>query len=146
VQLFGPGVKKPGDVVQEQTNFVSASAGTSGGTFVALTGETVAVTPQNAAHPIRVEAFGQALFANPGTSGIRLSRGTVANTNLFGNAGGLARSDTTSTGGTTVPTSLVGYDLPNVITAVTYAVQGFSGNGTMTYGGNTQLVAREIMI
>jgi hypothetical protein len=57
-KLFGPGVKKPGDSVQEITSFISASATTGSAAFVALTGQNMTIAVQNAANLIRVDASG----------------------------------------------------------------------------------------
>jgi hypothetical protein len=90
VQMFGPGVKRPGDTVQEVANFVSATASTTSATFVALTGENVSIIPQSAANVIRVEASGSLNLPTNGSGNtaingsVQLSRGTTANTNLFG--------------------------------------------------------------
>jgi hypothetical protein len=153
VQLFGPGVKRPGDTVQEATNFVSASAGTTSATFVALTGESVSIAPSSAANLIRAEASGSLQLPTNGSGNItingsvQLSRGTTANTGLFGSLATLSDFGNNSTLSMTVPSFVFGYDLPNTASSVTYAVQGRTNSlTTLTYGGNAQLSAREIQI
>jgi hypothetical protein len=79
---------------------------------------------------------------NSGAGNLRLSRGTTANTNLVGNGASAAARDTTT--GFINPAALVGYDLPNVTGNQTYAVQGAAT--TLSFGGNTQIVAKEIQI
>jgi hypothetical protein len=140
-QLFGPGVKRPGDTVQEVTSFVSASAATSSATYVALTNENVTIAVTSAANLVRAEAFGkltEGATINVGL--VRLSRGTVANTNLFGN-----EAEIFGLNGV-MPSALFGYDQPNAAGSITYAVQGQTSFGILIYGGNTQLKVREIAI
>lgn len=153
VQLFGPGIKKPGDLIQEQTATISSADTTSSATFVALTNNRILIAPSSAANLIRVEATGAVvagLSPNPGAAvsiQTRLSRGVTAATNLFGNIS--IASYTVTSGFSTIGSQAYnfGYDLPNTTSSTTYAVQGnVNVSGPMTYGGSTQLVAREIQI
>jgi hypothetical protein len=148
VQLFGPGVKRPGDTVQEVGAGVASGSSTSSSTFVALSSQTITIPIVSAANLIRAEAYGDLAAASSNTgcgANTRLSRGTVANTNLIGNAGNVSRFDFSN--GLNGQTALFGYDLPNTIGNVTYAVQGQLTAGTgLTYGGPSQIAAREIQI
>jgi hypothetical protein len=152
VQMFGPGVKRPGDTVQEVANFVSATASTTSATFVALTGENVSIIPQSAANVIRVEASGSLNLPTNGSGNtaingsVQLSRGTTANTNLFGSLATLSDFGGNSSLSMQVPSFVFGYDVPNTVSSVTYAVQGKTNSlTTLTYGGATQMAAREVM-
>jgi hypothetical protein len=144
VGLFGPGVKKPGDVVQSVSNKVVAAATTSSTTFVALTGETVVIPVQSAANKIEVQAFGTLAETGGFVATAQLSRGTVANTNLIGNTNAINVAAANSQ----VGSALYADDFPNTTGNVTYAVQGniSSGAQTLTYGGNAQLSAKEIQV
>jgi hypothetical protein len=148
IALFGPGVKRPGDVVQEVSTTVAGPATTGSASFVALSGMNVAIPLASAANLIRAEAYGSlnnSSVASLGTtSNVRLSRGMTANTNLFGN-GSQAGSSATATIilGTG---ALTGYDLPNVSGSVTYAVQGSISNGGTLNFNTVQISAREIQI
>lgn len=147
VQLFGPGIKRPGDTVQEVSALFAGPALTSSTTFVPLA--TTSLTALAAADVIRVEAFGQIGQNTNGvgaaTVNLKLSRGNVANTNLFGpnNQLGNTIANSASSGNLAV----VGYDLPNTAGSVTYAVQGNVSVGTATLSfSNGQFVLREIFI
>ena len=141
VQLIGPGVKRPGDVGQTVSNFVAGQASTASATFVALSGETVAITPSSAANVIRVESVGALSINTVGAAVIQLSRGTTANTGLFG------CTNTNSPGSALfAPASVLGYDTPNTTSAQTYAVQGKTTAGTLSYGGGTIIAATELQI
>jgi hypothetical protein len=148
VQLFGPGVKRPGDTVQEVAVGVASGSSTSSGTFVALSSQNVTIPVVSAANLIRAEAYGDLQVASSNTgcgANTRLSRGTTANTNLIGNVGNVSRSDFSN--GLSGQTALLGYDLPNTTGNVAYAVQGQLTAGTgLTYGGSSQIAAREIQI
>jgi hypothetical protein len=144
-QLFGPGVKKPGDPVNEVSAFDSGAPNTTSGTYVALTGKTVVITVQSAANVIRVEASGKISNTAGETGLIRLSRGTTAATNMFGSESevgvfGCGGCNSFSAG------HAVGYDVPNTTGNVTYAVQGFVVGGQLTFGSSTEMIAREIQI
>jgi hypothetical protein len=147
VQLFGPGIKRPGDTVQEASALFAGPASTSSTTFVPLA--TTSLTALAAADVIRVESFGQigqnTNGAGAATVNLKLSRGNVANTNLFGpnNQLGNTIANSASSGNL----ALVGYDLPNTAGSVTYAVQGNVSVGTATLSfSNGQFVLREIFI
>jgi hypothetical protein len=151
VQLFGPGVKKPGDVVQEKGTVVSSADTTSSATFVALTNNQISVTPQSAPNLLRLETIGTSSIPDHAsgvvvTANVQLSRGVVAATGLFGMTGKLVVSSTTaSTGPIASVASIVGYDIPGA--AATYAVQAnITGGFTLTYGGNTYIGVKEIQI
>ncbi len=151
-------VKRPGDTVQEVTNRVTGGATTTSATYVALTNENVTISVQSAANLIRVEAAGT--MAMPDLNGstfisivskVTLSRGAVANTNLFGCIGVAHFSYgqiTNTQAGAYPPVSLFGYDVPNLAGNVTYAVQGqISGGFILTYSSDAaQFAAREIQI
>ncbi len=90
IALFGPGVKRPGDTVQELYNKLTGSPTTTSATFVALTSQNAAISPQAAANLIRIEGMGSVGIGQSGVNQsidakISLSRGTTANTNLLGN-------------------------------------------------------------
>ena len=156
VQLFGPGVKKPGDVVQEITSVVTSGSTISGSTFAALSGQTVTISPQSPANLVRVEANGS--LTGPAATGtgqtttatVQLSTGTVANTGLLGAAVTNQMSlfgAGASQGGLVTPAYLAAYSFPNTTSATTFAVQGRAsgGGGSGTYGGASQLIVKEIM-
>jgi hypothetical protein len=152
VQLFGPGVKRPGDTVQEVTNSVSGSASTTSATFVALAGENVSIIPSSASNLIRAEASGSLNLPTNGSGNIaingsvQLSRGTTANTNLFGSLATLSDFGGNSSLSMQAPSFVFGYDVPNTVSSVTYTVQGKTNSlTTLTYGGSAQIAAREIM-
>jgi hypothetical protein len=151
VQLFGPGVKRPGDTVQEVSNLVGGTATTTSASYVALTGQNVTISVQSAANVVRVEAMVSQTI--PGAVNqtfspfMRLSRGTVANTNLVGGEATIQEVASGSGGvqmNLTVP--LLGYDAPNTTGSITYAVQGKINSGTLTVNSGSQLAAREIQI
>jgi hypothetical protein len=147
IQLFGPGQKKPGDAVQEVFSAISSSDATSSASFVAFGNNRITITPSSAANLIRVDSFGTiALSNNPASANIMLSNGVVANTGLFGNISTLNNPAATSFPGFGASAALVGYNLPNTTSSVTYAVQGRISAFTLTYGGTTQMSAREIFV
>lgn len=139
VQLFGPGIKKAGDVVQER--FVSTGAVATGSTPIATADAvpqitdgdqymSLSITPSSAANVIQVESNGYfaanansltvvaALFqgAGPGASSTGFQYTGVANA-VFGIHVG--------------PVSL----LPNSTSSVTYSLRAGAASNTTTFNG-----------
>src|SRR5215467_226329 len=137
-QAFGPGQKKPGDVVQEFGTISVLAQTTTSSTFVQLTnGQSLTTTPQSAANIIRIDTMGALQNTNGSqVNEIQISRGTVANTNMIGNIGintGPAVANFAS------QAACAAYDAPNTNSSITYAIQGriLTAAGTLTYGGAT---------
>lgn len=148
VQLFGPGIKKPGDILQTRyaTNNTPAAA-TS--TTKVQTSLSVSISPSSAMNLVRVSATGpmtcetlnQAVLA-------QLSRGTGPT--LIGNFNG---SGNTITGGGFVdtPATLLALDAPQTVSATTYVVFVW-GTAAGTYDWNrsttfsSAIEAQEVMV
>lgn len=120
IKLFGPGMKKPGDVVQ--TVYVSATttATVSASTTKVATAVTGSISPTSAVNLVRVTAMGAVEFAPGGattTAGItQLYRGT---TTAIGN---LSTVSNTSGVITNMPVSLFVLDNPATVSATSYTV------------------------
>ena len=114
VQLFGPGVKKPGDVVQRlfSTNSTSYSATTS---YAAATNFNQAITPTSAANPVFVHA--EANYQTTANDGSNAQIGRTSCSNLVGNNAVLSGS-TVVIG--MAPVSAI--DSPNTTSSVTYVL------------------------
>jgi hypothetical protein len=128
VQLFGPGVKRPGDVVQKITATTTTAPTVSSTTYAVFTGQNATITPVSAANLIYVRVSGSMTLSGGNDAVIQLSRGTVANTNIFG-----SQAANTSAANQGVPAVVEGYDQPNTVSATTYAVQGKSNSGTVSF-------------
>ena len=138
-KLFGPGQKKPGDVVQEFTSSPGGSPTTTSGTFVVLTSQTVSITPQSAANLIRLDVIsnigiGQTATGQSVNGNVSLSRGTTNNSGLIGTAqlNSLNEAGAGATIGTNVSIPLLAFDLPNTTSAQNYALQGNVNIGTLS--------------
>jgi hypothetical protein len=146
VQLFGGGIKLPGDVVQTKSFLGGAQAVTTSATFVA-TNSTVNITPLSAANAIRFITFG----CPTTTSGyatsplVRMYYGTGGAPNTP--VGPLAQIVGS---GIALPTSLMGFDRPNTIATLTYTVKIASDSVQAFYyssGGATNWIeVEEIMV
>lgn len=127
IQAFGPGIKKPGDVVQIASSSTTTAGTTSSATFAALsTSPSVTITPTSAANPIKISTSGT-LGSNNGnaTYGLQLQRGST----LIGNPILTFLANSTATG----IMSFLAFDLPNAASAQTYSFQGKSGSGLLNY-------------
>ena len=128
IQLFGPGINKPGAIVQVVSNSTTTQGTTSSATFAALaTGQTQAIVPTSAANPIRI--FGTGTIAPTVaavTMGLQLARGA----SLIGNPISLVYS---ASNANIAPVTLMTYDLPNTISSTTYGYQGKTTSGTLQY-------------
>jgi len=151
VQLFGPGIKRPGDTVQELYNKLAGTPTTTSATFVALTSQNAAISPQSAANLIRIEGMGSVGIGQSGVNQsidakISLSRGTTANTNLLGNPSinHLDEAGGGATIGTNVTIPFFAYDTPNTTASTTYAIQATNSLGLTTTFSNGSMVLREI--
>jgi hypothetical protein len=144
VQLFGPGVKKPGDTVQEIANLINAQATTTNSSFVALSSMSTTISIMSAANLIRVEASADMVCGTSQQSSVRLSRGTTNNTNMIGSVNLVAGASAAISG----TSSLAAYDMPNTTGSQAYVVQGKTTGGTLVYGNSSQvqMTAREIQI
>jgi hypothetical protein len=140
MQLFQAGsVPLPGQPVQSNSSVISAASTTSSATYVALTSQQISITPTSSANVIAVTANGSVTQSTGQTNSLRLSRGTTAATNLIGN-------EAVANNLSTVSMTLSAYDFPATMSAQTYAVQGKTTAGTLTYSNTpTFILAQEIM-
>lgn len=132
VQLFGPGLKKPGDVVQT-VSVTSASSTSVSSTAKVATSLAKSITPTSEANLVMVSAVGQLTdttnsIASAGSATLWRGTGTtqIGNTNTVG-SNGLSNAYS-------VPVSLLAIDLPTSTSAVQYGVYIALENGTATVG------------
>lgn len=135
VQLFGPGVKKPGDVVQifPRTATTTGASATNTTTKTA-SANTITVSPSSAANLIALDARGSANVNNAnGPCLWQISRGSgptlIGDQPLMYSAG---------TGGVYGPATNAALDNPSTTSAVTYTVYFWTNVATMTVGYNVQ--------
>lgn len=136
LQLFGPGIKKPGEVVQRV--YVTSSTPTSTtATAFAATVPSASITPSSAANLVSMEAKGSAtapgglafvqvqIFRNPGASAACT---TGVGANLIGQPGASNNAST----------DVGGLDAPATTSQQTYAVcqKSIGGGGTIVYCNN----------
>jgi hypothetical protein len=142
IQLFGPGIKKPGDVVQTVWGTNNAAFSTSSSSFQ-TTNTSLLIAPTSSMNLVFVAAkgtieavIGQAAVAN-------IFRGSTA-------IGGRSGILTVAGGDTIVPLSLDALDAPESTSSQTYTVKLVS-DGTHTavwgvFGWTTTIRADEIMV
>ena len=125
VQLFGPGIKKPGDVVQVQFLTTTTVGTVTNVAFTALTNTpTLAITPTSAANLIEVFTQGTYTTSNGGQSnGLRIVRG---GSTVIGNP---ISASTGTSSSVIAPASIFAYDVTNSTSSQTYTFQGFAGGG-----------------
>lgn len=113
IQLFGPGIKKPGDIVQEVWGSATTSTNTTSSAFSA-SGLSASITPTSAANLISARADGNATVANTATQlQAELRRGTSTRV-------GLAAQWNASTNFNFGVLSLLGLDAPGTTSSTTY--------------------------
>jgi hypothetical protein len=142
VQLFGPGIKKPGDVIQT-VRPLPISTQTTLGTTQTQTGITASITPSSAANVIEVSSNVNVTGGAGANAIVQLSRGTTPT--LFGVAGSFTCA------GQTCPTPVDGVDVPNTTSATAYYVFGKSAGTNVivndvanTYAPTSTIILREI--
>ncbi len=120
IQMFGPGVKKPGDIVQTQTVLSTTQGSSASATYVALSGPTLSITPTNAANLVDVCCYGTGNSNGTNVCGLQLLRGATAIGNQTASA---------LTNGAYQTMIVTAYDLPNSTSSVTYSLQGKNSSG-----------------
>lgn len=122
-QLFGPGIKKPGEIVQ--TLYSTTTTDTTGsGTAGVYTATTSAqsVTPHSAADIFRVVANGNLTQNAPASPvGYAIFRASGASPACTTMVGGLIGVNSTA-GGAETSASIVRFDEPNTTGQITYAL------------------------
>ena len=127
LQVLGPGISKPGEIVQGPiTNSSTTAATTTSATFAALTsGQTQAITPTSTVNLIRITTFGTIQQSASGNAFIQIARGST----LIGNPTELGVTVNSAT-----PLSLTVLDAPGTpISLQTYGYQGKTSAGTLSY-------------
>lgn len=146
VQLFGPGIKKPGDVMQSVSP-TPITTMTNLQTTQTQSAVTASITPTSAANVIEANCFCSILLGLNGAAVLQFSRGTSPT--LFGSAAfvGSASSPVFS-----LQASVYGIDIPNTTSSTTYYIYGQTTvnsnatvNGVGTYNPSSVIVLKEIM-
>lgn len=143
LQLFGPGIPKPGDVVQTVSNSTTTVGSTTSATFVALTsGQTQAITPTSSVNIIRITYSGTVSNTASANTSLQVARGVtlIGVPLLYSTTAGIATA-VFSAGATLL-------DAPGVTTSTTYGFQGKTGAGTFSYpftASGAYLELQEIM-
>lgn len=153
MQLMGPGVHKPGDIIR---TFVLNNATPNGsvGATVTITGLTTSVSPLSAANLFLVRAHGTGNGSGNGNNtNLRVARSnaSTAPSNLFGNTG-TAECAFNGSGSMAVITTMVaeGMDQPNTTNSTPYSAYVFGAGGAWlpTLSGTSpsgEMVIQEIM-
>ena len=126
LQLFGPGIKKPGDVVQV-AYAQSTTPATANSTAKVATTTTVSITPTSTVNFIEVTADGS--YTNSGGVASQSSNATICR-----GACTIVSNVCSNYQGTTIllstPCHLYAFDAPGVVTATSYTVNVWNGVGT----------------
>jgi hypothetical protein len=142
VQLFGPGVKKPGDTVQEIfPKVISGQTAVSGAAPPpTATSITNSITPTSKINAIEVIASVNWSPDASDTAIFQLTRNSTST--YFGNLS--YQTGVSGFGGGT--DTLIGIDAPAAVTSVTYTVYGGSnGSAFVNANGTSTIKIREIM-
>jgi hypothetical protein len=119
LQLFGPGVKKPGDVVQDIYS-ATTTPGTNANNTTTLTAfatsPSISITPSSSPNLVRVTTRGTASASAAASCQISLARGTTPI--------GALQAIISSTANFPMPIALDVIDAPGVATSTTYSFYG----------------------
>jgi hypothetical protein len=143
IQMFGPGVKRPGENVQTVYSNTTSSGTVTSASFAAISpSPTITLTKTSAVNPIRVNWSGTNQTVNGVASVIRVVRGlTVQVGNPVSIGGG-------SIAVNEFPIGQQAWDPPATPTGVTYTFQAKSASGTVTFPSSStgaQMTLDEIM-
>lgn len=139
LQVMGPGIKKPGEVVQVSTVGTTTAVSTANAAFTNLAGNTISITPAATPNPIRLTIQGTFLTTGAAQVGFRWARGGVTP------VGNSVSSDVTASAGQVISNIL--YDLPGAGT-ITYQVQAKTSANSVAFpaaGIGAFFEAQEIM-
>jgi hypothetical protein len=148
VQMFGPGIKKPGDVVQIVYGVNVTGTSTTSSTFQ-ITGTVLSITPTSAANLVNAQVLGFLYTGtNVGTEAVaQLARSNASSgpSNLFGNIAATYTGGSINAGASA---ALDGLDAPNTTSATQYSVYlKTNGTGTGTWlGGFTTGTQSSMML
>lgn len=140
LQVFGPGIKKPGETVQLVTTSSTSASTVTSTSFVAI-GPTLTITPTSAANLVQVDT--QGTLSN-GSSGITIGLQIVRGSTLLGNP----IAPVNSTVGFAYPVYMSVLDSPGSASLLTYGTQGKTTSGTLSYppaSSGVSLTLRELM-
>lgn len=147
IQLFGPGIKRPGDLVQTMYSNTSTSVTVSNSTTPTQTALSVTITPTSPANVVKIGAFSSMYLTTAASSGTaRISRGTGPT--YIGTSGVLLNNSATTLG---LLASMLAFDIAKTTSAITYYIYiALSAATTNTCGfpdGSNQgdIVAEEFM-
>lgn len=139
VQVFGPGVKRPGEIVASWSSSITAGTSISSSTPVASS-ITISVTLTSAANITRVTA--NTTMRNVGGTGLALGQlGRSGTPTLFGNLTYINSSSTNIA-------TWNGSDVPNTLSSITYNVYAWqtAGNNLLFCDGGFTVCTNEIMV
>ena len=147
IVLFGPGHKKPGDVVQKLASTFTASATATSATKVATT-TALSITPTSAINPVRVHAEGHLQSPSSATTSVAHAQiGRNASTNLVGTtATSYQTNGSANTQAVASVASMTAFDDPQASASQTYTVYIWSNTSTTTWLGTLDSVAQQSYI
>jgi hypothetical protein len=147
VQLFGPGIKKPGDVVSIAYGATSTSTSVSSSTKT-QTNLSCVIAPTSTPNLVMVDASGSVTCATSSGIAAQLSRGTGPT--LFGTCSTVNTNVSTNVAAS-IPCALAGVDAPGTTSATTYSVYvwvyigGSASSWLGQTGASSSIRAQEIM-
>lgn len=130
-QTFGPGIRRPGEVVQTRFNATTTVGTTVSPTFATLSNtQTLTITPTSAANFIRVSAAGT--IGNTTAAQIMFLQ-LLRNGSAIGNP--IEEAISNGTGFIVTPSIILMYDNPNLAagSGAIYTFQGKTSSGTLQY-------------
>lgn len=144
IQLFGPGIKKPGDVIQTVLASTASAVTQANGTIV--TNLTTTITPTSTPNLIQAWASGPLANTASGTAATVTVGLKRDGSTSFGSNGA---TQYTQNGLTSATGTMIGIDAPASVSSKTYAVYltsaGAGATGSFPYTGTAIIILNEIM-
>lgn len=146
IQLFGPGIKKPGDALQATLSTNStADTGTASTAYVNNSSSAGSITPTSAINLVLVNFSATLTATGANFAYCRVIRGTAGSVQI-----GVSSSSNNST---TSGVSIVGFDAPGTTSSQTYTPQRRVNNAATTAnmpngdaGAQSLMLLTEIMV
>lgn len=144
LQIFGPGIAKPGDVIQTVSTSTTTEGTTTSATYAALSsGPSVSITPSSAINLVHLSTTGSIGNTSSSTTGLKFARNSTA----------IGPEMYNTWVSFSFATSAISFlDSPQLTSAITYQLFGKTSAGTLRYPNTTSnaaagasIIANEIM-
>jgi hypothetical protein len=144
IQLFGPGISKPGDVMQRVYNTGNTTTSSTSSSF-SNAGDSASITPTSAANLVKVDIRCNGIYSNDAAilAIAAAFRGGVAGTQVGNSAVSYSAANAVQAG-----CAIIGLDAPGLTSSVTYqgAIKASAGGHMVQWSSISGTPATSILL